>query len=68
MEEVCDEVEVINKEKLILIKLHTRLIRVAIDKRECDVHLQFYALNLIDNLFANLMPVPNLLNLIMKGG
>ncbi len=39
MEEVCDEVEVINREKLILIKLHTRLIKVAIDKREYDVHL-----------------------------
>lgn len=30
------------------------------------MHLQFAALNLLDNLFSNLLPIPSLMNMIMK--
>jgi hypothetical protein len=30
------------------------------------VHLQFAGLNLLDNLFSNLLPIPSLMNMIMK--
>ncbi len=66
---LVEEVEVITKDKLTLIKLHTSLIQVGMDevkKNPSDIHLQFHVLNLLDYLFSNLLPVPSLLNLIMK--
>jgi hypothetical protein len=68
----CDEVDVINSDRLILIRIHISLIKLAIDTYQKkpqgsgDVHLQFHALNLMDNLFSNLLPVPSLLNVFMK--
>lgn len=44
------------------------MIRLAIEKQQKsqDVNMQFHVLNLIDYLFANLLPVPSVFNLIMK--
>ena len=30
------------------------------------MHLQFSVLNLLDNLFSNLLPIPSMLNMILK--
>jgi len=66
---VGEEVEVVTRDKLTLIKLHTSLVALGIDevkKSPHDIHLQFHVLNLLDYLFANLLPVPSLLNLVMR--
>ena len=65
---VVDEVEVLNSDRLILVRIHTTLIKLCLERysRTPDVHLQFHALNLLDFLFANLLPVPSLLNTVMK--
>ncbi len=70
----ADEVEVINADRLILIKIFTSLVKLSTDafsKKQInnqmgDVNLQFHTLNMLDNLFANLLPVPNLLNIFMR--
>jgi|LauGreDrversion4_2_1035121.scaffolds.fasta_scaffold124209_1 hypothetical protein len=35
-------------------------------KQHGQVHLQFSVLNLLDNLFSNLLPIPSMLNMILK--
>lgn len=59
----------ITRDKLTLIKLHTSLVALGMEevkKNPHDIHLQFHVLNLLDYLFANLLPVPSLLNLVMR--
>lgn len=67
---LIDDVEVLNKDRLLLIKIHTNLAKLAMDTYQAQpgnqVHLQFAALNLLDNLFSNLLPIPSLMNMIMK--
>ena len=63
---ISDEVDVINSDRLILIRVYMSLTKLAIDKANNDVHMQFHALNMLDNLFANLMPVPSLLSHVMS--
>lgn len=69
-----DEVEVINSNRSVLIKLHMALIKQANERYfrtfrnggTADVQMHFYALNLLDYLFANLLPIPSLFNMTMK--
>ena len=66
---LLDEVEVLNSDRLVLIKIYTNLIKLAIDEQHNQtdqVHMQFSALNLLDNLFSNLLPIPSLSNMIIK--
>jgi hypothetical protein len=63
-----DEVDIINKERLVLIQLHALFIRIAIEQfsQSHDSYLQFHTLNLMDNMFSNLMPVPTFQNVMIK--
>lgn len=66
---LIDDVEVLNKDRLLLVKIHTSLIKFATEeftKQPGQVHLQFAALNLLDYLFSNLLPIPSLTNMIIK--
>lgn len=66
---LSEEVEVFRAERMVLIKIHTTLIKVAIEaynkSSKNDVTMQFLALNLLNSVFSRLLPVPTLLNLVM---
>ncbi|CDW83869.1 UNKNOWN [Stylonychia lemnae] len=65
---IQEEIDIINRERLILIQLHAQFIRYCSEQYDLthDAHMQFHTLNMIDNLFTNLMPVPNFQNLMIK--
>ena len=69
---IGEELEYISLDRLILVKLHISLINVGMEELKriggssSNVHMQFHVLNLLDYLYANLLPVPSLLNLIMR--
>lgn len=80
---VCDQVNLIDSERLLLIRCHASMIRQVVEDQQAteqqttfttattetvsqDANVKLCVLNLMQNMFANLMPTPSLKNMIVQ--